>query len=134
MFCRRALASLAGNRNAYEVRGARVAAVTMGDVEETVAFCGPRAPGLLCLADPKRDAYRAYGLGLVGAAEVFASSVMVAGVQAVLAGHTQGIPMGETRQMPGLFVIAAGGRVLLAHYSRTVADHGDHKDILAALG
>jgi peroxiredoxin len=105
----------------------------MGDAEETHTFCGPRAPGLLCLSDPERSAYRAYGLGLVGFSEVFAPSVMIAGAQGMLEGHGQGTPMGEPRQMPGLFVIAPGGRILLAHYSRTVADHGNNNDIVTAL-
>jgi hypothetical protein len=105
----------------------------MGDPEETVAFCGPRAPGVLCLADPERNAYREYGLGLAGGAQIFAPAVVAAGVQAVLEGHVQGAPMGETRQMPGLFVVAPTGRLLLAHYSRTVADRGDSAAVLEAL-
>lgn len=117
----------------YEARGARVAAVTMGGPEEASAFCGPRAPGVLCLADPERHAYRAYGLGMAGAAEVFSPQVIVGGVQAAMEGHSQGATMGEPRQMPGLFVIGKGGALLLAHYSRTVADHGEPAAIRAAL-
>lgn len=119
---------------AYEARGARVAAVTMGGPEEAEAFCGPRAPGVLCLADPERRAYQAYGLGIAGAAELFVPQVFIGGVQAAMDGHSQGATMGEPRQMPGLFVIGRGGRLLLAHYSRTVADHGDPAAVRAALG
>jgi peroxiredoxin len=125
---------LAGNRGQIEARGARAAAVTMGGPEEIVAFCGSRAPGVLCLSDPERSAYRSYGLGMLGAAEVLSPSVMVAGVKAALEGHAQGAPVGEPRQMPGLFVVGRDGRIALAHYSRTVADQPELAAILAALG
>jgi peroxiredoxin len=105
----------------------------MGDPDEAHAFCGARAPGLLCLADPEQEGYAAYGIGKAGAGEIFAPEVFVAGFQATLEGHANGRPAGDTRQMPATFVIGPDARVRLAYYSRTVADHPPRELIVAAL-
>jgi peroxiredoxin len=39
-----------------------LAIITQGTSEEAKTFCEQRAPGVLCLADPERKAYQAYGL------------------------------------------------------------------------
>jgi peroxiredoxin len=35
--------------------------------------------------------------------------------------------------MPGTFVIGPDGRIRLAYYSRTIADHPDNKQLLSVL-
>ena len=108
-------------------------AVTLGDPQETREFCGARAPGLRCLSDSEERAYRAFGLGKAGAAELVSADVVVGFVRAIAEGHGAGPVVGDSRQMPGTFVIGRGGRVLMAHYSRTIADHPEARAVLAAL-
>jgi len=110
-----------------------VAAVTLGDPEETREFCGARAPGVQCFADPQQQAYRAFGLGQASASEILTPGVAFAGMQAALEGHIPGKTVGDPLQMPGTFVIGSDGRIRLAYYSRTVADHPDNKLLLGAL-
>jgi peroxiredoxin len=124
---------LANGTKEFTARGARVAAITLGEPAETREFCGARAPGVFCYADPQQQAYRAFGLGQARANEIVTAGVMMAGMQATLEGHLPGIPVGDTLQMPGTFVIGPDGRIRLAYYSRTIADHPDNKQLLSVL-
>lgn len=119
--------------DSFAKRGARAAAVTLGDPEETLAFCGARAPGVLCLTDPGQEAYRAYGLGQADMAALLAPGVVLAGAQAALEGHLPGRTVGDPLQMPGTFVIGRGGAIQLAYYGRTVADHPPLALLLGAI-
>jgi peroxiredoxin len=124
---------LASQSPALRARGAQVIAVTLGDPEETKQFCGARAPGLRCLSDPSQHAYRAFGIGQAGTAEIFAPSVMIAGAQAALQGHLPGQVVGDPLQLSGTFVVEKGGTIAFTYYSRTVADHADQRSLLTAL-
>ena len=114
-------------------RGAQIAAVTLGDPAETHTFCGERAPGLQCLADPTQQTYRAFGLGRANMQSLLAPQVMLAGMQAAVEGHLPSAPVGDPLQMPGTFVIGRDGRIRLAYYSRNVADHPALDVLLGAL-
>lgn len=105
----------------------------MAEPEEAQRFCGDRAPGILCLSDPQRTAFRAFGIGLAGPLELMTPDVFFAGAQATLEGHLPGPPTGDVFQMPAAFVIGADGRVRLAYYSRNVADYPHVATLLAAL-
>lgn len=105
----------------------------MGTPDEAREFCGSRAPGVLCLSDPEQHAFRAYNIGQASGSSLFVPGVMVAGFQAALEGHLPGTPVGDPMQMPATFVIAQGGSVRLAYYSRTVADHPATQVLLDAL-
>lgn len=113
--------------------GVKAAAVTMGEPEEATEFCGPRAPGVICLSDTQQKAYQTYGLGRAGFMEASGPGVWKASVDLIKGGHTLGVPMGDTRQMPGVFVIDRGGRVLLPYYSKNVGDYPKPEQILGAL-
>jgi peroxiredoxin len=105
----------------------------MGTPDEAREFCGARAPGLLCLSDPEQHAFRAYGIGQASGSSLLMPSVLVAGFQAALEGQLPGTPVGDPMQMPATFVIAQGGSVRLAYYSRTVADHPANQLLLNVL-
>ncbi len=47
------------------------------------------------------------------------------GLAAMVRGHRMGIPTGDVRQLPGVFIIATDGRIRFCHYSRDPADHPD---------
>lgn len=105
----------------------------MGTPADVNDFCGDRAPSVLCLADPAQKAFQAFGIGRAGAAELLAPSVFASATLATLEGHLPGPPVGDPLQMPATFVVGKGGRIRLAYYSRTVADHPPSATILAAL-
>ena len=48
-------------------------------------------------------------------------------------GHIMGVPEGDVRQLPGVFVINTDGQVEFSHYAENPADHSDPDAILEIL-
>jgi peroxiredoxin len=44
-----------------------------------------------------------------------------------------GLPQGDVRQLPGVFVIDTNGKIVFSHYAADPADHPAVADILAAV-
>lgn len=114
-------------------RGVTLAAVTMGEPGEAAAFGAERAPNVIMLSDPQQEAYRAYGLGRAGLLETMGPGVWASGFDLVAGGHMGGAPMGDVRQMPGIFIVGSDGRVQMAYYSKHIGDHPKPQQILATL-
>jgi len=114
-------------------RGVTLAAVTMGEPEEAAEFGAARAPAVVMLSDPQQEAYRTYGLGRAGLLETMGPGVWASGVDLVVGRHVGGAPMGDVRQMPGIFIVGSDGRLLFAYYSKHIGDHPKPQQILAAI-
>ena len=138
MFCRSELARLVKLKPEIESNGARIVVLTLGKPEEAQAFCGERAPGLDCYANPSAEVYKAYGLARANPAQLFGPSVWLQGALAVAEGQFEGIPIGkpvgDPWQMPGVFVVRQDsakeseretnvGRVQFAYYSKHAGDY-----------
>lgn len=103
-----------------------VAVVTQGTPEAALEFCGHYAPGWLCLADPERKAYAAFGLERGNLYQTVLSPKVWRGVAA--AGkkgyRLEPPPPGQDAlQMAGTFIIGPDGRVRLPYYYTDIADH-----------
>ena len=108
---------------AGDQRDVTVAVVTMGKPDEAAAFCRSERLPFLCLADPARQAYRAYGLRRGSMTDVLGPASVMAGLRAAAKGHFPSVPVGDVYQLGGLFLIEQSGRVRYAYYPR---DSGDH--------
>ena len=109
-----------------EQSGLRLAAVTQGTPEEALAFCQQYAPGIICLSDPERRAYQAYGLGQANVYQAFLSPQVWSGnATAREHGHKPELPPEgqDALQMSGTFIIGTDGRIRLPYYYNTIADH-----------
>lgn len=110
-----------------EERHLGMAIVTQATPEAAREFCARRAPGVLCLADADRSAYRAYGLGRGGLRETFLSlRVWMSNRRlAKTKGYrTELPPVGQDAyQMGGTFIIGTDGRIRLPYYYEDIADH-----------
>jgi peroxiredoxin len=60
--CKEMIDQLIDAHQALTERGLRLAIISHASAESTKQFCEQRAPGIVCLADPQRAAYHAYGL------------------------------------------------------------------------
>ena len=104
-----------------------LALVTQGTPETARAFCEERAPGQLCLADPERAAYRAYGLERANLWQTFLSWRVWRSnrhLKQERGWDTELPPPGQdAMQMAGTFVIGQDGRVRLPYYYDNIADH-----------
>ena len=92
-------------QNEFESRGAKVALVTMGNPEQTSEFCRERGVPFVCLSDPEKETYTAFGLQRGGAREMLSPRNAIRGAQTFLKGNTLGKPVGDPLQMPGAFVL-----------------------------
>lgn len=116
----------------FQAAGGGAAAVTMGSPEQASAFRQRLALPFPVLADPDRQAYRAFRLDLGSVAQIAGPRVWLRGIKAVFRGGA-GKPVGDVRQMPGAFVVDGEGAIRFAHYAKHSADYPSHEQIVQAL-
>jgi peroxiredoxin len=108
-------------------KGLSLAVITQADPESTGAFCAEYAPGVLCLADPAREAYAAYGLGRGTMRQTFFSTNVWRSnsrLNKSKGWKTELPPQGQDAMlMSGTFIIGADGRIRLPYYYDDIADH-----------
>ena len=117
----------------FDEAGAQVLLVGMGTLAETVAFAEKFDVPFPMVADEKRRLYRAYELSRMKPWEFFSPLVALKGVSAMAQGHLLGLPQGDVRQLPGVFVIDSSGTIVFRHYSSDPSDHPSTETILDAL-
>jgi peroxiredoxin len=111
----------------FEQKGLVLVFVTQGTPEAARAFCQERAPGQLCLADPERRSYSAYGLERANLWQSFLSwRVWLSNrrLKKDRGWDTELPPTGQdAMQMSGTFVIGTDGRIRLPYYYDDITDH-----------
>ena len=111
----------------FQTKNLKLVIVTQGTPEATKTFCLERAPGVLCLADPERKAYAAYGLERANIWQTFLSLNVWRSnkrLKQERGWNTELPPAGQdAMQMAGTFVIATDGRIRLPYYYDDIADH-----------
>jgi peroxiredoxin len=110
-----------------QAKNLALAIITQGTSEQAKAFCEQRAPGLLCLADPERKAYAAYGLERASIWQILLSHNVWRSnrrLKRERSWNAEWPPRGQDAlQMAGTFVIAPDGRIRLPYYYDDIADH-----------
>jgi hypothetical protein len=106
--------------------GVTVAVVHQGSEAEAGPFFADRGlADVARVSDPDRQLYRAFHLGRGGLREILAPSVVGRSARSVLAGNGFGRPVGDARQMPGVFTVRRG--VVLEEFRhRAIADRPDY--------
>ena len=90
------------------------------------AFGAQFAPGLLCLSDPERLAYQAYGLEQGNLFQTFLNPKVWSAIsRSRKKGYAVEMPPAgqDAMQMAGTFIISKEGRVELPYYYDHIADH-----------
>lgn len=124
--CKEMLDELVAGKDRIEAAGLGIAVVMQGTPEASAVFARQFAPGLLCLADPERKAYEAYGLERGSLFQTFLNPKVWA---AVSRSRKKGYqveppPAGQdAMQMSGVFIIGKEGRIELPYYFDHIADH-----------
>ena len=125
--CKEMVDTLSNSAREIEAGGLRLAFVTQGTPEAAKAFCEERAHGQLCLADPERVAYRAYGLERANIWQTFLSWQVWQSnkrLKKERGWNTDLPPAGQdAMQLAGTFVISTDGRIRLPYYYDNIADH-----------
>ena len=125
--CKEMLDYLVQLRPEMTAKGLALAFVTQGTPTAARAFCSDRAPGVLCLADPERKSYQAYGLGRASLYQsILSPRVMRSNkrLQAKKGWKPEMPPPGQDAfQMSGTFIIGPDGRIRLPYYYDDIAEH-----------
>lgn len=125
--CKEMMDQLAEFKPELAAKGLALAVVTQGTPAEASAFCSERAPGVLCLADPERKAYQAYGLGPATIWQTLLSLNVWRSNKRLeqQKGWKPELPPAgqDAMQMSGTFIIGPDGRIRLPYYYDDIADH-----------
>lgn len=113
--------------------GARVVLVGMGSPEECTAFLQKFDIPFPMISDSKQALYRQFHLERMSPLGVFSPAVAIKGLAAIARGSGIGRPIGDVLQLPGVFVLDAGGRIVFSHQPAGPADHADPDRILKVL-
>lgn len=107
--------------------GLRLAIICHASVADTRKFWETRAPNAVCLADPDRAAYRAYGLyrgtlwQTLLSPQIWRSNRRLAREKGY---KPEAPPPGQdAMQMSGVFIVGTDGRIRLPYYYDDIADH-----------
>lgn len=124
--CKEMLEELVKGREKIENAGLNIAIITQGTPAVTAIFAQEFAPGLLCLSDPSREAYTAYGLERGNLFQTFLNPKVWSAVsKSNKKGYAvEAPPVGQdAMQMSGTFIISQDGRIALPYYYDHIADH-----------
>ena len=121
------------NKNSFAKAGAQVVLVGMGTPSESAEFAAKFNVAFPIVADPQKKLYRQFELKQMSTLGFFSPSLALKGVAAIVGGYGIGMPQGDVRQLPGVFIINTAGEIVYSHFSSNPADHPDAKTIIAAL-
>ena len=127
------MAQLRRNKNSFAKAGAQVVLVGMGTPSESAEFAEKFNVPFPIVADPQKKLYRRFELKQMSTLGFFSPSLALKGVAAIVGGHSIGMPQGDVRQLPGVFIINTAGQIVFSHFSNNPADHPDAKTIIAAI-
>lgn len=122
-----------GARDEIRAAGGDVLAVFQYRAAPTRNFCRQRNVDLDCFGDPERVAYKAAGLERGSLVQFVGPQLMPKYLNAMRKGSLPGIPVGDTAQLPGTFVVAPDGTVAFAHYNKDSGDNPPTEDLIAAV-
>jgi len=125
--CKEMVDQLIDSHQALAEKGLQLAIVSHASAEAAKQFCDLRAPSAICLADPNRSVYKAYGLyrgtawQTLLSPRIWLSNRRLAGTK----GYKPELPFAgqDAYQMSGTFIIGTDGRIRLPYYYEDIADH-----------
>ncbi|MBN1430648.1 MAG: AhpC/TSA family protein [Anaerolineae bacterium] len=124
--CKEMLDELVAGKERIAQAGLNIAVVMQGTPETSAEFAEQFAPGLLCLADPERKAYRAYGLEPGNLFQTFLNPKVWSAIsRSRKKGYEVELPPPgqDAMQMSGTFIIGTDGKVKMPYYYEHIADH-----------
>jgi AhpC/TSA antioxidant enzyme len=118
---------------AFRDKGARLAAIGLGDAHYARVFREETGITFPLLVDSERQAYRAVGLGSGSLFHIFRRDNSLARKRARAAGHRQHKLGKNPFQLGGSFVFGPGNVDLYLHVSQTFGDNAPTADLLGAI-
>lgn len=120
-------------KEAIEAAGGKVLLVSMGTMAQSQAFIHRFAVPFPMVCDPDQHLYREFSLQRMSHLGFLSPTMALRGIAAMAQGHTMGLPEGDVRQLPGVFIIGTGGDIRYSHFAEDPADHPEPEAIIARL-
>ena len=117
----------------FQARGAKLAAIGLGDAHYAAAFREETRITFPLLVDAERQAYRAAGLKSANILHLLRSDNAAARKRATAGGHHQHKLGANPFQLGGSFVFGPGNVDRYSHISQTFGDNASIQALLAAL-
>jgi hypothetical protein len=117
----------------FQARGAKLAAIGLGDAHYAALFREETGIAFPLLIDADRQAYRAAGLKSANILHLLRSDNAAARKRATAGGHRQHKLGANPFQLGGSFVFGPGNVDRYAHISQTFGDNAPVESLLAAL-
>ena len=133
MFCREHVAQLREREKGFQLKGARIAAIGLGDMEYARLFREETSITFPLLIDADRVAYRALELGSGSIFHLLRTDNREGRARAKAAGHEQHKLGKNPFQLGGSFIFGPGDVDFYAHVSATFGDNASMADLLGAL-
>jgi peroxiredoxin len=127
------VAQLRRKEEQFQQLCARIVLVGLGTVEETAAFKVKFHVPFAMIADPEKRLFKAFQLKQATSKALLSVGMAMKGLSALAKGHGIGIPKGDVRQLPGVFIIDTDGRIRFSHFAKDPADHPAADDLLQFL-
>ncbi len=118
---------------AFRDKGARLAAISLGDTHYAQVFREETGITFPLLVDAEREAYRSVGLLSGSLFHIFRRDNSLARKRARTAGHQQHKLGKNPFQLGGSFIFGPGNVDLYMHVSQTFGDNAPAADLLAAI-
>jgi alkyl hydroperoxide reductase subunit AhpC len=110
-----------------------VVLVGQGSVDETAAFKERFEVPFPMIADPERELFQVFGLKQGSTGSLLSRRMFLRGVKAMAKGHGIGVPQGDVRQLPGVFIIDSAGCIRFSYHAASPADQPRPETLLAVL-
>ena len=110
-------------KEAFDGVGAQVVLVGLGTVEETASFKKRFDVPFAMIADPEKRLFEAFRLKRAATGALFSAKVFFSGMKTMAKGHGLGVPQGDVRQLPGVFIVDTAGRIIFSHHASDPSDH-----------
>ena len=121
------------NKKRLEKAGALVVLVGLGTPSESAEFAAKYNVPFAIVADKDKKLYRKFGLKQMSTLGFLSPGLALKGMAAIVGGHGIGMPQGDVRQLPGVFIINTAGQIVFSHFASNPADHPDAETIIAAI-
>ena len=110
-------------KSGFDAADARVLLVGMGTATQATDFLNQFDLPFQMVCDPQRLLYGAFGLKLTSPLAFLKPTLAFKGIAAVTGGAGIGLPVGDPRQMPGVFIIDMDGRIIYRHIAKDPSDN-----------
>lgn len=133
IFCREQVKEMRDHAVELEQAGLQVVLIAPARADAAAAFVEEMKLPFAMLTDPRREAYRAYGLTEGSRGQLVNTRIVTRAAAAMLHGTMPGKPDSRlSKQLPGTAIVDTDGRLRMMRAASDASDHMTTKQLLEA--